>query len=86
MSATMQWQPIETAPKDGTWVLIAGPSGYSTTPLRAEVGRYYPQFRPLNPWQTHADDAFTDGGPGPTHWIPLPEQPAAAARPVEKET
>jgi hypothetical protein len=68
----MNWQPIETAPKDGSFILLAGPSGYRTTPLRVEVCRYLPAYRPLNPWQNHANDAFTDGGPSPTHWAPLP--------------
>lgn len=69
------WHPISTAPKDGTWIIIAGPSGYNTTPLRCEVGRWCPEYRPLNPWQTHSNDAFTDGGCAPTHWIPLPTLP-----------
>ncbi len=68
----MTLRPISTAPRDGTWVLLFGPSGYVTTPLRVEVGRYYPTYRPLSPWQNHANDAFTDGGPEPTHWLPLP--------------
>lgn len=71
-----QLQPIETAPRDGTWVLLFGPSGYTTTPLRCEVARWYPSYRPLNPWQNHSNDAFTDGGPEPTHWMPLPLDPA----------
>lgn len=68
----MTLQPISTAPRDGTWVLLFGPSGYVTTPLRAAVGRYALAYRPLNPWQTYSNDAFTDGGPEPTHWLPLP--------------
>jgi hypothetical protein len=71
-STGSQWQLIESAPTDGTWILLAGPSGYTGTALRVEVGRYYPAYRPLNPWQNHSNDAFTDGGPGPTHWMPLP--------------
>ena len=69
-----QWQPINTAPRDSTFVLLAGPSGYNTTPLRVEVGRYYAEYRPLNPWQNHSNDAFTDGGEPPTLWMPLPEK------------
>ena len=71
----MKWQPIETAPKDGTYILLAGPSGYYTTPLRVSVCRYAPVFRPRQPWVDHADDSFTDGGDAPTHWMPLSEPP-----------
>lgn len=71
----MTWLPISTAPRDGTFVLIAGLSGYMTTPLRVAVARYYPEYRPLNPWQTHSNDAFEDDGPEPLFWMPLPALP-----------
>ncbi len=64
-------QPIATAPRDGTWILLFGPSGYIGTPLRAEVGRWAGRGR--EGWRTHANDWFTDGGAEPTHWMPLPE-------------
>ena len=70
-----EWRPIETAPKDGTFILLAGPSGYITTPIRVSVGRYDPERRPYSPWQTHSDDDFTDDGEEPTHWMPLPNPP-----------
>lgn len=69
------WQPIKTAPLDGTWVLLAGPSGYMTTPLRVEVCRYYPEYHSRDPWTNHANDSFRDGGAAPTHWMPLPPPP-----------
>lgn len=69
-----EWQPIESAPKDGTFILLAGPSGYRSTPLRVEVCRWVPQYR--HGWQNHAFDSFGDGGHGPTHWMPLPALPA----------
>lgn len=68
-------QPIETAPKDGRYILLAGPSGYHTTPLRFEACRYNDKYRPHNPWVNHANDAFSDGGAAPTHWMPLPTLP-----------
>jgi len=71
----MKWKPIETAPKDGRYILLAGDSGYTTTPLRVEVGHWDPEYRPLNPWQTHSNDAFTDGGEEPEYWCELPELP-----------
>jgi len=65
-----KWLPIDTAPKDGTFVLVAGPSGYTSTPLRVEVCAYYPDY--ASQWRNHAHDAFWDGGSPPTLWMPLP--------------
>ncbi len=65
------WLPIETAPRDGTYVLLAGPSGYITTPLRAHVGRWGTTYKE-NRWITHSNDDFTDDGEEPTLWMPLP--------------
>jgi len=64
------WLPIADAPKDGTWVLVGGPSGYTTTPWRVEVCRSHPDYRD-GEWRNHANDAFTDGGAAPTHFCPL---------------
>lgn len=71
-----QWQPIETAPKDGTFILLLGDSGYISTPHRIEVGRWITNYRDW--WVTIDGSAFTDGGVEPTHWMPLPNIPAAA--------
>ena len=64
-------KPIETCPKNGTYFLAWGPSGYTTTPLRCEVCRWDEDHRPLSPIQTHSNDPFTDGGAPATHWSPL---------------
>jgi hypothetical protein len=63
----MKWQPIETAPKDGTRVLLHSPSTHTYTGIVAswclieerweEWGDYYPC--------------------SPTHWMPIPEPPDA---------
>jgi hypothetical protein len=66
-----KWQPISTAPRDGSYMIIAGPSGYTTTPLRAEICRWGTTFR-VNRWINHANDDFTEGGEEPTLWMPLP--------------
>lgn len=67
----MKLQPIEIAPKDGRFILLAGPSGYTTTPLRFEACRYVKSYP--SPWRNHAGDTFEDGGEPATHWMPLPE-------------
>lgn len=64
-----QWQPIETAPKDGTPVLVYDANW---------CGNMGPRVTPAG-WAP-----YTDGGgywPGvtePTHWQPLPAPPEAA--------
>lgn len=70
----MKWQPISTAPKD-RFIILAGPSGYCSTPLRAEICRYDPEYRPRQPWVNHAGNSFLDGGEGPKYWLPLPKLP-----------
>lgn len=72
------WQPIETAPKDGAWVLAArGVIPYVTAWDDGEeiwftFNRGYESVR-----EKH------EGLKGvvwePTHWMPLPEPPAIAA-------
>lgn len=65
--------PMETAPLDGTYVLLFGPSGYMGTPLRCEVCRFDPEYRPRNPWQTYSHNGFSDSGEPPVGWLPLPK-------------
>jgi hypothetical protein len=65
-------RPIETAPKDGRYILLFGDSGYRTTPLRCEVCRWHAEYRPQQPWVTYAGDSFLDSGGEPTHWMELP--------------
>lgn len=57
------WQPIETAPKDGTEVVLKGD-------LWSAKGRFDTRF---NTW--FADVATLK--PGPTHWRRLPDPPEA---------
>jgi len=65
------WQPIETAPKDGRWMLGAWINaddgcGYVTATVRYEGGA---------DWREKI--GMECGGPCscPTHWQPLPEPP-----------
>lgn len=63
--AASQWQPIETAPKDGTWVLCFVPDNCpeyeNTLVLRYVIGSW---GRP------------GIGGYRPTYWQPLPNPPS----------
>lgn len=64
--AATQWRPIDTAPKDGTWVLCKvednDPQYESILVLRYVIGSW---GRP------------GIGGYRATHWMPLPNPPAA---------
>lgn len=57
------WRPIETAPKDGTFVLTALESGYLLVL----------QYCANNYWRRHVMD--DKGLWNPTHWMPLPNPP-----------
>lgn len=66
------WQAIESAPKDGSCVLVYVPSSQSV------VGAWYCQETGL--WPAWGDYATNDDGEPcnvglPTHWMPLPAAP-----------
>lgn len=71
----MTWQPIETAPKDGTTILITREMemfgwvrGYATYQTISGIG---------GGWVSHGFGVFGELGLGnPTHWMPLPDPPA----------
>lgn len=71
----MGWQPIETAPKDGTYVDIWVPDfgGYRVTNAHWAIHHWLngrPQSKPA--WGPETSDGPP---PVPTHWQPLPEPP-----------
>lgn len=77
----MTWQPIKTAPRDGTNILIAfGRDGVSQA-------KYVPGL-PDHPWQfLDTNDGITwlvnyakDGLGGPSHWKSLPQWPDRAMK------
>jgi hypothetical protein len=61
----MEWQPIESAPRDGTWVLAYNPvcGVYKT--------RFLDGQWPMNGW----DDKEGTWYPAPYWWMPLPTLP-----------
>jgi hypothetical protein len=63
-----EWQPIETAPKDFTSVLVTGDQGFV---CEATYNADYDGWWAAN---THPTDAY-DGQVYPTHWMPLPDAP-----------
>lgn len=57
----MEWQPIETAPKDGTQILLGKVGGSMIVGF----------------WNGYAwdDGDFDSNVSWPSHWMPLPEPP-----------
>lgn len=87
------WQPIATAPRDGTPVLVYVPEGVSEFPINDDYDA--PQFKLMVyvcrwPWGPDAAAKQPEwphwkeaGGEDfatyePTHWMPLPKAPVAA--------
>lgn len=69
---TTGWQPIETAPKDGTWVML-GRAG-----RMPEVGSWENGSPWLDGWFCGGERSDSYGPDfDPTHWMPLPEPPHA---------
>lgn len=84
----MEWQPIKTAPKDGTEVLLFGTDERGRRSIAP--GRWVMETR--DEWETIVDTAdeirkvrivkdISDwSGPTyPTHWMPLPPDPPEAS-------
>jgi hypothetical protein len=77
------WRPIETAPKDGTRVLLSNAQGVWMAEYRPVYGSGY---RPDDPWFStmlnHDHMPKEVRYAKPTHWkhIPTPPQPAQAER------
>lgn len=72
--AAREWQPIETAPKDGTDILAYGRAEYD--------GTLYAKGRHVCWWEGDAITGFWSGRDATcdyrvTHWMPLPPPPAA---------
>jgi hypothetical protein len=65
IAAALQWQPIETAPKDGTSIL-----GWMGEMGGAEVIWWSSDN---SGWDR--GDYAPGGRPAPTHWAPIPEPP-----------
>lgn len=74
-----EWQPIETAPRDGAMVLLFVPDG-ETDDYDEVLGDYRPQaifvgyWVSEHHWRLAHYSAFSFD---PTHWMPLPRPPDA---------
>jgi len=77
------WQPIETAPRDGTWIIAW--DGKGVQPMIWEVGdEDYPKdYRGWcyadHRWGGTLYDGCNEVLTHPTHWMPLPPPPPPKA-------
>lgn len=74
-----EWQPIETAPKDGTRILAFFPIINSYKILTIEFIRHRWYICPY-------DCEFEMTGGDPTHWMPLPNPPIRKGDSMSKTT
>ena len=67
-----KWLPIESAPKDGTKIVLGGPTW-------VDVGSWddwYDQSAPG--WFSETNhNGYISAGLDPTHWMPLPPPPGS---------
>lgn len=72
----MNWQPIETAPKDGTYIIVWPPTYKGV----CSCARWYDDAYAKKPrpyWRridTHGSVLLSRENP-PTHWMPIPNGP-----------
>lgn len=71
-----EWQPIETAPKDATLLLLWWPSRRESSALIGYYGRGWLEGSALE-WRSMAG---LEWHKDPTHWMPLPPPPAELLR------
>ena len=71
------WQPIETAPRDGTEILLKVPLLWEEPQGRIGSGDYVSAY-----WYDESSEYWRDRLgqwvllDRPTHWLPLPKPPA----------
>lgn len=73
------WQPIDTVPLDGTWVLLTGGNSsrhqYGDQPNNPGMAICRWPIWEAGGWRDQWDDYY--GPENPTHWMPLPDPPSA---------
>ena len=72
----MEWQPIETAPRDGTQIVIFGPDVQGPGAPGCSTAEYYLRQDGSAFWEIFHDEKgrYTIMGVA-THWVPLPPFP-----------
>jgi len=68
------WQPIETAPKDGTEILVYGIATGEFGGVHEEPETWKVSWLFTN-WSLCGGEGYAVWVDSPTHWMPLPEAP-----------
>lgn len=76
-----RWQPIETAPRDGTQFLVYRPLAHVTHDANIKIVKGTPHN--YGCWEAtvppgYSLENFTDGACRATHWQPLPAAPGSS--------
>lgn len=66
----MQWKPIDTAPKDGTYILLYRPPYDSRNKNTVHEGKFH-KYGATDTWRIRAGQTWYIDVP--THWMPLPK-------------
>lgn len=70
-----EWQPIETAPKDGTRFIAVDAGGEIGIVSRHDPGGA--QRNPRHHYECWVTDFNSPAGSPPRYWMPLPDAPVA---------
>lgn len=76
-----EWQPIETAPKDGTRILVAGNGRVDIAHWEKDVSEVLVAAYPNPYWQECDNSSWFLLGEKwfePTHWMALPNPPSTS--------
>lgn len=90
-----EWQPIETAPRDGTWIVVLMSEStqdkdmpspcVATARWVRETTKHWEQIRPTKKELVELDTSHWSNYENPTHWRPLPAPPGSPSRRPEPD-
>lgn len=89
MTHSNKWQAIDTAPKDGSTVLISDATHVNEAHYESDVGERLVSEYPTPYWEPY-DHSYWDIHAhnydwfDPTHWMPLPAPPSVSSEPPPK--